>query len=246
MPIPIKKKENEKEKENVKKGENNNRSKLFAIAMILFVIGIATGAIIYSNTNPTIETIANNTLNLKPPNNTDNANNITTETNITPKEGYSLINLGGLNFFVTNDCAEKYKEGEYFDSYYGGKNYHTDYEHQAPWEKGPINNSQIATIKEVNGTYESFWLEISNIGDSSIADSLDYKNNKTQEDISIENIEVNETNVTLIHTSENFNSQTIGPNATIVCIEYEEKLIFIMWEGRPIDMYIVESFFKLN
>jgi len=235
--MPISKKEKDKKK--MKDGENNN-SKIFAIAMIVLVIGIATVVILYSMTNPITEPVANSITKIKPNNNT------TSEINITPKEGYSLITLGGLNFFVTDDCAEKYKNRDYFDSYYGGKDYHTDYEHQAPWEKGPINNSQIVTIKETNGNYKSFWLEVSNIGDSSIADNIDYKNNKTGQNISIETILVNGTNVTIIKTGENFKSQSIGPNATIACIEYKGKLIFMMWEGYPLDTYIIESFFKLN
>ncbi|MDR2966795.1 MAG: hypothetical protein LBU74_02465 [Methanobacteriaceae archaeon] len=238
MPIPSK----EKDKKKVKYNENNDKSKIFAMIMILFVIGIATGTILYTITNST-EPVANSIL--KPINNTDN-NNMTSENSIAPKEGYALIKLGGLNFFVKNDCAEKYRNGDYFDSYYGGKNYHTDYEHQAPWEKGPINNSQIVTMKETNGSYESFWLEISNIGDSSIADSLDYENNQSGLNITIEVIEVNGTNVTIINTGENFKSQSIGSNVTIACIEHNGKLIFLMWEGCPIDMYIIENFFKLN
>ena len=237
--MPISKKKKDKKK--MKKGKNNDRSKIFAIAMVVLVIGIAFTAILYSITNPIKEPIANNTTKLKP------ANNSTThEINITPKEGYSLITLGGLNFFVTNDCAEKYKNKDYFDSYYGGKDYHTDHEHQAPWEKGPINNSQIVTINETNGTYKSFHLEVSNIGDSSIVDNIDYENNETKQDISIENILVNGTNVKIIQTGENFKSQNIGLNATIACMEYEGKLIFMMWEGYPIDTYIIKSFFKLN
>jgi hypothetical protein len=239
--MPISSKDNEKDKKNVKNDGNNNRSKIFAILMILFVIGIATGAIAYTIMNPTTElVVANNTKNI-------NNTNTTEETsNITPKEGYSLISLGGLKFFVTNDCAEKYKSGDYFDSYHDGKNHHTDYKHQAPWEKGPINNSQIMTINETDGSYKSFHLEVSNMGDSSIIDNLDYKNNETQQDISIETITTDGNNVTIIHTGENFISQSIGLNATIACIEYKGKIIFMMWEGSPIDTYIIESFFKLN
>ncbi|MCL2116311.1 MAG: hypothetical protein FWH29_08830 [Methanobrevibacter sp.] len=237
MPIPMKEKEKNKDKKKIKEGGNKGGT-IFAIIMILFVLGIATGSIIYTNTNST-EPLANNTI--KPTN-----NSVIVKNSTSPNEGYSLINLGGLNFFVKNDCAEKYKNGDYFDSYHGGKNYHTDYEHQAPWEKGPINNSQIVTTKETNDIHESFWLEISNIGDSSLSDGLDYKNNETLQDISIEIIEVNGTNVTIIHTNENFNSQSIGPNATIACIEHKGKLIFMMWERQQIDMYIIESFFKLN
>ncbi|MCL2157122.1 MAG: hypothetical protein FWH54_03770 [Methanobrevibacter sp.] len=231
--MPISERDNDETKKKDKGGYN--RSKIFAIIMILFVIGIASGAIIYTFTNP-VNPVANPT----------HINNNTTTENITPKEGYSLISLGGLNFFVKNDCGEKFKNGDYFDSYLGGKNYHTDYEHQAPWEKGPINNSQIVTTKETNGSYESFWLEISNIGDSSIVDNLYYNNDEIRQDVSLEIMEIDGRNVTILHTSENFSSQSIGPNATIVCFEHGEKLIFMMWEGCPVDMYIVESFFKLN
>lgn len=243
MPISQKEKDEDKDenKKNRKTDENNNRSKIFVIIMILLVIGIATGAIVYTMTNMTTDPVASNITKLKP-----TTNNTTTEINISPKKGYSLIKLGGLNFFVTNDCAEKYKNGDYFDSYYGGKNYHTDYEHQAAWEKGPINNSQIVITNETNDTLKSFQLEISNIGDSSIADNLDYKNNATDQNISTEIIDLNGTNVTIIHTGENFISQTIGPNATIAIFKYDGKLIFMMWDAYPIDMYIIESFFKLN
>lgn len=241
MAIQKKEKEKDKDKKKMENDENNNRSKIFAISMVVLVIGIAFAAILYSMTSPITEPIANNTTKIKPTNNSTSS-----EANITPKEGYSLITLGGLSFFVTNDCAEKYKNREYFDSYYGGKDYHTDYEHQAPWEKGPINNSQIVTINETNGSYKSFWLEVSNMGDFSLVDNIDYKNNETEQNISIETMLVNGTNVTIIQTGENFKSQSIGPNATIACIEYKGKLIFMMWEGYPIDTYIIESFFKLN
>jgi len=231
--MPISKKNEDKKVTNDK---NINGSKIFAIIMIIFVIGIATGAIFYTITNP-IEPVANPA---------QGTNNTTIENNITPKEGYSLIKLGGLNFFVKNDCAEKYKKGDYFDSFPGGKDYHSDYERQAPWEKGPINNSQIVTINETNGEHKSFWLEISNIGDSSMVSGLDYKNNETHQDISVEIKEIEGNNVTIVHTGDKFFSQNIRPNTGIAIIEYEKKLIFMMWEGQPIDMYIIESFFKLN
>ena len=237
----MQKSKKKKDEKKVKEGSINSRSKIFAIVLILFVLGIATGAIAYTITNPTVEPVVKNITPLEPTN-----QSTTPETTITPIEGYSKISLGRLDFFVKNDCWEKYKNGDYFDSYYGGKDYHTDFDRQAPWEKGPINNSQIVTTKEINGTYESFWLEISNIGDPSLVDSLDYENNETPKNISIESIEVDGRNITIIHTGENFNSQSIGPNATIACFEYDKKSIFMMWEGQSIDMYIIESFFKLN
>jgi hypothetical protein len=230
--MPISKKDEDKK---IKKDENINKSKIFAIIMILFVIGIATGAIIH--------TIMNSSDPVASP--SQGNNNTTTQNTITPNEGYSLISLGGLDFFVKNDCAEKFKNGDYFDSFYGGKDFHTDFEHQAPWEKGPINNSQIITSKEVNGVRESFWLEISIIGDTNIGDNL-YQNDEIRPGVSKEIIEVDGRNVTIMHTSENFESQSIGPNATIAIIEHKNKLIFMMWEGIPMDMYIIESFFKLN
>lgn len=219
------------------------RNKVFLIILALLVVFllVATTLAYYNGFFDNNDT--NNVLVINTTNNSSNSSNVSL---VTPKEGYSLITLAGLKFFVKDKYAKQYYNKDYFDGFYGGKNYDPNHNDSDDIHYGYANYSQLRTYDEINGSYKSFDIDITDVNAFNRADATDYKNKNTKQNITVENRKFNGNSFVIVHTGERFGSEDLYENSTIAIIEIKGKRICIVWEGYPFDMYVIESFFRLN
>jgi len=218
-------------KENKIKNEKTKKNKLrknhfFLIAMIFLLIGVAGAGTILSNNNEVEEDN-----NIKPAN---SINNNTTENNETPpKEEYALITIHGLKCHVKTEYTDfiyvtEDTEYEGMDGYYElTKEKSVDF----------VDYRDFAQFFTRDG---KFRIEVS----KSLKEKnpIDYNNDTDTS----KNITVNGNNVSVTNIKKYSDQNVIDEEYTFVFFKVKDKYVELGWAGDTVDMYVIESFFKLN
>ena len=218
-----------KNKINEKSGKSKkNRIKknhLFLIAMIVLLIGAAgVGAIIFTSSNSTVST---NEIS------SSNSNNNTNETVL--KERYGLITIYGLKCYVKTEYMNFIHVTEN-TSYDGMDGY---YELTEGKSVDFVDYTDFAQFYTRDG---KFRIEITKYSEPI---NISYLEDNDDVD-TVRNITVSGNNVTVVHFKE-YSDQTLDREEyTFVYFKLKNKSVELGWAGNTIDMYVIESFFKLN
>ncbi|MGL4670172.1 MAG: hypothetical protein ACRCVG_06265 [Methanobacteriaceae archaeon] len=214
------------------------KNKVFLIILALLVVFllVATTLAYYNGFFDNNDT--NNVLVINDTNNFLNSSNVSL---VTPKEGYSLITLAGLKFFVKDKYAKKYNNGEYFNSFPGGKDYYSTLNSEDDFDRSFINSSSIYYMDG----HKIFSVHISYAREIDVGSYFAF-NDINSKSIEFEEIVVEGHKVTIVHTDKNYSSQNIVGESTSAIFNLNGKNINIIWEGYSFDMYVLKSFFKLN
>ncbi|MGL4670171.1 MAG: hypothetical protein ACRCVG_06260 [Methanobacteriaceae archaeon] len=153
--------------------DNNDKEKGFednkVLAVLIIVVAILLVVTAVAYYNGFFDN--NDTNNVLIANNTNNSLNSSNVSSITPKEGYSLITLAGLKFFVKDKYAKQYYNKD-FDGFYDGKDYDPNHNDSDDIHYGYANYSQLRTYDEINGSYKSFDIDITDANAFNRADAM--------------------------------------------------------------------------
>lgn len=241
-----------KTKTNRKKRENGiKKNNLFLVAMIILLIGVTgAGAIGYVmlNSNP----VDNNKTPSNINNNTNNTRILNNGTN--PKDGYALITISRLKCYVkaeyinfihvTDDTDYDGLDGYYELTKEKSVDF-VDYSDFAQFYTRD-GNFRIEVYKSLEPKDLNYYNE-NNDNNSTNDNKIENNDNNSNDKIDTsKNITVNGNKVNIIHI-KNYSDQTVtNEEFTFVYFKVKNKDVKLGWAGNTIDMYVIESFFKLN
>lgn len=228
------------------KGKKGSRSVLpgLLVIIVILVVGITSLSILAPDVFETItETFSNNSNdNSTTSKNITAENNSTTKNNsdikIEPKEGYSKITINGLQGFIKSD----------YDDFVIINN-KTEYDSIEGYLNLTANKSvdfvDYDNFSQLFARNSSFSIVVTN--DSNVENPL----NRINYEYANDNV-VNDTNIMLLgknlrivqydnYSTQNFTGQMIWSYFTI-----NDKDVAIGWKGDNLDIYVIESFIKLN
>ena len=216
-------------KENKRKNGNSEKNglktnHLFLIAMIILLVGIMGAGVLghFMTKNTTISD------NLSYPKINPGVNNESY-----PKEVYTPITIHGLNCYVKTKYTNFIHVTEETD--YEGLDEYLELTEGKSVDFVDYNN--FAQLFARDG---KFRIEVSKSLESK---GLMNYNEKTD---SVKNITVNGNNVSVVNIKK-FSDQSINEEEyTFAFFKVKDKYVEVGWAGKNIDMYIIESFFKLN
>lgn len=228
------------------KGKKGSKSILpgFLVIIVVLVVGITSLSILAPGVfDPITEMFSNNTndssttsKNITAENNSSTKNN--SDIKIEPKEGYSKITINGLQGFIKSDyddfiIVNNKTEYDGIDGYLNlTANKSVDF----------VDYDSFSQLFTRNG---SFFIVVTN--DSNVENPL----NRINYEYANANV-VNDTNIMLLDEHlrivqyDNYSTQNFTGQMTWAYFTINDKDVAIGWKGDNLDIYVIESFIKLN
>ena len=235
-----------KNDDGIYKGKKGSRSAIpgLLVILVVLVVGITSLSILAPDVfDPITEMFPNNTndsstasKNITAENNSATKNN--SDIKIEPKEGYSKITINGLKGFIKSD----------YDDFVIINN-KTEYDGVDGYLNLTANKSvdfvDYDSFSQLSARNSSFSIVVTN--DSNVENPL----NRINYEYANDNI-VNDTTIMLLDKHlrivqfDNYSTQNFTGQMTWAYFTINDKDVAMGWRGDNLDIYVIESFIKLN